>query len=409
MNLFTMDRSTRTTQLTNGYVIGSAHDENVHLFNVLELITLLSILLLSIIANCSLLIAILRSRRLRRNNHNLLVLNLIVFDLFSTFGSMTVSLIDLIYPGFLLRHPLLCRIHGTIALLGCFGNYATVALISMFRCFTVLADGRIAVKRYHVVMIMASGCIVSVAMVFPPASGIASKFVYTPGTHHCSPSWQDSCFYYTTSLALGYCVTVPSMIISYVLITLKVKKSSDRVRKLNAGDLNALQTRAQSARDLPTQSSTELGVINDCAISVGTNTRVDSIGCTDTDQKQRGTDQRITDNDDGQTMSGELSELRFTKLRKKHLHHRHEKQVAFAGVLLVLTTSICWTPYAVIHNCNHEPLTENHWLEVSTMWLGYLNAALDPIIYTVFNEKIRRSVFKQFRQLWSMLSSLFKQ
>lgn len=202
----------------------------------------------------------------------------------------------------------------------------------MFRCFTVLADGRIAVKRYHVVMIMASGCIVSVAMVFPPASGIASKFVYTPGTHHCSPSWQDSCFYYITSLALGYCVTVPSMIISYVLITLKVKQSSDRVRKLNTGDLNALHTRAQSSKDLPTQSSTELGVINDCAINVVTNTRVDSNVSTDKDQEQRCTDQRITDNDDGQTMPGGVSELRLTKLRKKHLHHRHEKQVAFAGI-----------------------------------------------------------------------------
>lgn len=127
-----MDRSKRTTQLTNGYVIGSAHDENVHLFNVLELITLLSILLLSIIANCSLLIAILRSRRLRRNNHNLLVLNLIVFDLFSTFGSMTVSLIDLVYTGFLLRHPLLCRVCICIVIINLASQFWWITVVCWF-------------------------------------------------------------------------------------------------------------------------------------------------------------------------------------------------------------------------------------------------------------------------------------
>lgn len=61
---------------------------------------------------------------------------------------------------------------------------------------------------------------------------------------------------------------------------------------------------------------------------------------------------------------------------------------------------VCWTPFFVVHitralcpACFMPPR-----LVSAVTWLGYVNSALNPVIYTVFNAEFR-NVFRKARRL----------
>lgn len=80
--------------------------------------------------------------------------------------------------------------------------------------------------------------------------------------------------------------------------------------------------------------------------------------------------------------------------------------LSFAGMVLILTSTICWTPYFIVHSCRLA-IHPSHAYNVFAMWLAYTNAALDPMIYTVLNNKIRAAVWTQIRLPVTLISSLW--
>lgn len=166
-------------------------------------------------------------------------------------------------------------------------------------------------------------------MVLIPASGIASGIVYTPGTHHCSPHWRESCIYYITSLTLGYGVTVPAMTTSYVLITMKVKKSTDRVRRLRKHDSNSPAVRETKSSTV--QQSVDEQTIEDCTTSFGVNVnRAYDVG-NDVDgdkvYKMNSIDDLAMSSHSGVTWST----CTHINVKKNIPHRYYERQIALAG------------------------------------------------------------------------------
>lgn len=77
---------------------------------VCETFSLVTIISVALLANTSVMVAILTDANLRRSNYNLLIINLNFTDLCSCLGSMTFSLVDLYNEGYLLCYPSLCQV-----------------------------------------------------------------------------------------------------------------------------------------------------------------------------------------------------------------------------------------------------------------------------------------------------------
>lgn len=59
----------------------------------------------------------------------------------------------------------------------------------------------------------------------------------------------------------------------------------------------------------------------------------------------------------------------------------------------------CWTPFFVVHTARALCLTCHipPGLMSTVTWLGYVNSALNPIIYTIFNTEFKKFFKKCFR------------
>lgn len=101
--------------------------------------------------------------------------------------------------------------------------------------------------------------------------------------------------------------------------------------------------------------------------------------------------------------------------RKKHKKESLEsKRERRAGRTLAIITGlfiVCWVPFFVLAVfrpiCDHYYNTACHFppaLQSVFQWLGYLNSALNPILYTIFSPDFRQAFKKILKRLWYLLN-----
>ncbi|KAJ8037524.1 putative G-protein coupled receptor No18 [Holothuria leucospilota] len=354
-----------------------------------EVLSLLIIMVVANVANISVLIGILRLRTPKTKLGDILVLNLTIADLMASIGSMPFSFLDLFLKGYLICYPSLCTIHASLALFSGFGNFFAVSLISLYRCLRILAPTKIMIRRKHVITMIACAWLFTGVFSIPPVFGSKSGTLYSLGTHHCSPSASvgSTCLYQGLAFLFTYCVTIPTMVISYGLISMEVKKSTKHLIRHRRGKYTVPcdeKLQEVEGASLPGKDTTH----NET--SLGVSTSGDNLGTGYEDSYGENVSQKY---DLCTVQMGKSGKRRKTS-KKMNVQNK----VALAGALLILTTVICWTPYIMVHWCALQ-ITPSHSLEVFTMWLAYTNAALDPIIYTAFNKELRSAIIRPVRLL----------
>ncbi|KAM9817296.1 D(4) dopamine receptor-like [Neosynchiropus ocellatus] len=87
------------------------------------------------------------------------------------------------------------------------------------------------------------------------------------------------------------------------------------------------------------------------------------------------------------------------QLKKRAKINSRERKAMRVLPVVVGCFLFCWTPFFVVHTMRAVCITCNiHPGLISTVtWLGYVNSALNPIIYTVFNTEFKKFFKKCFQ------------
>ncbi|XP_071487977.1 octopamine receptor beta-2R-like [Diadema antillarum] len=359
---------------------------------IVEGVTMSIIFLVALFANLMAMTTILRDKTLRSNPHNLLILNLTIMDLGVTLTSMTFTIWSIYDHGrLLLDNHILCAINGFGAVLFTFGNFTTILAISVDRYLTVVWSTRFPPTKARTIGLLVFCWALPILNVLPPSFEFLSGFKFHPDTHHCSPKWDD-CLYFIIWFTFIFGITVPIMMFCYIAVIRTIRRQEMHLKRHGKTNKSALLNR----------SSSKEGVINVAMDSIS-RSKGDTSGSESVTKASNGLkegdlnawetteDAELTD--DMKKMAGDVFKKGDQKPKKRKGRTKMErlstdKRVALTGIMLVMTTVVCWAPYFIIHSC-FVPINPSHWLGVVSMWLGYANSMLDPLIYSFMNRRVR--------------------
>ncbi|XP_041480970.1 5-hydroxytryptamine receptor 1-like [Lytechinus variegatus] len=358
---------------------------------IVEGLTMIIIFLGSLIVNLVALVIILRDKTLRRNVHNWLIINLIINDLGITITSMSFSIISVFDNGYFLIHSeVMCLINGIGGTSFSFGNFATIVAISVDRYLTVVWSSRFPPTKTRIIIFIILCWAFSVFNIIPPSFELISDYKYHPFTHHCSPIWQV-CLYYFICFVILFGITIPAMVFCYIGVfwTLRRqqqvlrshangRKPDDAPADVIASDSEKVDDESLHASNPTTNSGLSLEDLPG---------RYGNVSETTEESSSPNLDQPVGS---GIQEAAAHPKKKMNEKRKRALQKKltTDKRIALTGVLLVMTTLICWTPYSIVHSCSID-ISVTHSLGVFTMWLAYINSLLDPIIYSFMNRRVR--------------------
>lgn len=111
--------------------------------------------------------------------------------------------------------------------------------------------------------------------------------------------------------------------------------------------------------------------------------------------------------------NGSLKSAQVQKRKQRKKETLESKRERRAGRTLAIITGIfimCWLPFFIL--AVYRPLCAfyygtpchlPHTLESGLNWLGYLNSALNPILYTIFSPDFRQAFQKILKRFWYFL------
>ncbi|XP_071503900.1 rhodopsin-like [Diadema antillarum] len=355
----------------------------------LQALSLSVILLCALSFNLMTIIVILRTRSLRQNLHNLLMLNLAVADLGVALASMTFSMASIFDEGrFLLSHRTICKVNGFFSTWFSFTNLPLILSIAFDRFLIIVCSPhRTPPKGLRIGLLIVMSWTMSFIFTLTVATGWLSEFRYNVHTKHCSPVWSYKKFL-IGSIVINYGIIVPALVFFYAVISWHLWREGRRLKTYEISKSSFVLT-ASSTLD-------RIGTLDEKRSSSQTETAapasrddpsVDSVEADDHSNKE-----------DDVPMPPVSAKRKAAWRTRRRRHLQAHSRVARVGAVLVFINILCWTPYLLFHS-NFIRVSKGHWFGVFTMWLAYCNTVLDPLVYSCMNRRVRVELWKLARRV----------
>uniref|UniRef100_A0A3B3BKT0 D(3) dopamine receptor n=1 Tax=Oryzias melastigma TaxID=30732 RepID=A0A3B3BKT0_ORYME len=361
---------------------------------------LYSLLILAIVfGNVLVCLAVLRERSLQTTT-NYLVVSLAVADLLVASLVMPWAVYLEVVGGAWLFSRLYCNIFVTLDVMMCTASILNLCAISIDRYTAVVMPvlyNTTHCSRKRVFAMIATVWVLAFAVSCPLLFG----FNTTDDPMVCSISNPDFVIYSSVvSFYLPFIVTLLVYIRIYVFLRMRRKR-------IAFGQASCLWRKRPKTGPAENSVLPPVDMQNYCSISHA------SCGRTEFDLEQGQEEQDASGSNQLELppirLNCEVKELSngrtHTSLRPiSHSHnnprfrsmHAREKKATQMLAIVLGVFLICWLPFFVTHilnthcrTCRIPPA-----LYGAFTWLGYVNSALNPVIYTTFNIEFRRAFIK---------------
>uniref|UniRef100_A0A8B9GVL0 D(3) dopamine receptor n=1 Tax=Astyanax mexicanus TaxID=7994 RepID=A0A8B9GVL0_ASTMX len=377
---------------------------------------LYSLLILAIVfGNVLVCMAVLREKSLQTTT-NYLVVSLAVSDLLVASLVMPWAVYLEVVGGAWLFSRLYCNIFVTLDVMMCTASILNLCAISIDRYTAVVMPvlyNTTHSSRKRVSVMIATVWILAFAVSCPLLFG----FNTTDDPLVCSISNPDFVIYSSVvSFYLPFVVTLLVYVRIYVFLRKRRKKitfrqtsdghKAESTEKVVRPRLLSGCLRRKRPRTVPVENSLlpPMDLQNYCSISQASFAR--------TEQEPNREEEEGREEDQVTVRSCEVKEIsngrthttlrpaprvttRASQARYRSIHSREKKATQMLAIVLGVFL-ICWLPFFVTHilNTHCRSCYIPPELYSAFTWLGYVNSALNPVIYTTFNIEFRRAFIK---------------
>uniref|UniRef100_A0A3Q2YAV8 D(3) dopamine receptor n=1 Tax=Hippocampus comes TaxID=109280 RepID=A0A3Q2YAV8_HIPCM len=344
---------------------------------------LYSLLILAIVfGNVLVCLAVLRERSLQTTT-NYLVVSLAVADLLVASLVMPWAVYLEVVGGAWLFSRLYCNVFVTLDVMMCTASILNLCAISIDRYTAVVMPvlyNTTHRSRKRVFAMIATVWVLAFAVSCPLLFG----FNTTDDPMVCSISNPDFVVYSSVvSFYLPFMVTLLVYIRIYVFLRMRRKRITFSQA---SGKVQPGSTPPSVVRAVAIAQHGLAFVVHERLKHLAENNRqaAPSVGASC----------EVKDLSNGRTHTT-LRPLNTNNPRFRSMHAREKKATQMLAIVLGVFL-ICWLPFFVTHilNTHCRTCAVPPGLYSAFTWLGYVNSALNPIIYTTFNVEFRRAFIK---------------
>ncbi|VDN03414.1 unnamed protein product [Thelazia callipaeda] len=321
----------------------------------------------TLIGNSLIIMAVLLVRKMKSQPSNYLLVSLAVADFCVGLLVMPIALIDLLTDQWILG-GMVCRFWTSADLTLCTASIVNLCMISVDRYCAVSRPLRYAAQRTrqrilcYVMLVWILSFIVSISpIVVWPVNSVEGK---------CQVNQNPVYQIYATIIAFYGPTCI--MIILYAKIWLAAKRLAQRDRMIQMETNGNI---SESSNLVEEHNSVHL---NDSAHQ---------------DQRRQ------------QRPSAILQKLRLIHALK--VQDKGEGKARKTLGIMMSVFVICWLPFFLLALLKPQGLLPPNWLDHLTLWLGYSNSLLNPLIYCKYNREfripIREIICCRFRTLPSVM------
>uniref|UniRef100_A0A7E4W9Q2 G_PROTEIN_RECEP_F1_2 domain-containing protein n=1 Tax=Panagrellus redivivus TaxID=6233 RepID=A0A7E4W9Q2_PANRE len=337
------------------------------------IIFLVSLLILAtIIGNAMVCLAVLMVRKLKQQPANLLLISLAVADFSVGLFVMPIALVSIIEDHWILGE-VVCRFWTSADLTLCTASILNLCMISVDRYLVVTRPLRYAVMRtskrilFYIAIVWIGALLVSAAPLIVLPWRRIERTCQVP---------QNS-FYQIYATIISFYAPCTVMVVLYMGMWQAAKKLRCKDRLATKWSLS-LRDDSNNNSAGATEPRNSVEFASEVTVLNGNGKQSKRGSATSTPARRH------------HRPSNFFHAVRMPLMHTRSTERNEDKARKTLGIIMSVFI-ICWLPFFILALLKSQKLVDYlpRWLDALTLWLGYSNSMLNPLIYCKYNREFR--------------------